>query len=196
MEDELMPISFLQSDDVVGIARDLLGCRIQTTFDHQLTEAFITETEAYKGISDMASHAFGGRRTMRTEVMYKSGGHIYVYLCYGIHHLFNIVTGPENTPHAVLIRGIEPLLGIEIMEMRRKKHYSKGGFSSGPATASQALGIKTKHTGIALNQHSIKLLKPKVNDFAIEVSTRIGVEYAKEDALLPYRFNLVLKNHP
>ena len=112
---------FYQREDVLLISRELLGKVLCTNFYGKLTSGIIVETEAYAGVTDKASHAYGGRRTKRTETMYASGGTAYVYLCYGIHHLFNIVTNKENIPHAVLIRSIQPRDGIEIMLQRRNK---------------------------------------------------------------------------
>src|SRR5436190_15707600 len=110
--------SFYQRDDVVEIAKELLGKYLVTNFNNKLTGGIITETEAYAGIIDRASHAFGGRRTARTEIMYNEGGTAYVYLCYGIHSLFNVVTNKKNIPHAVLIRAIHPTHGIKKMLAR------------------------------------------------------------------------------
>ena len=112
---------FYQRDDVLLISHELLGKVLCTNFHGKLTSGIIVETEAYAGITDKASHAYGGRRTKRTKTMYASGGTAYVYLCYGIHHLFNIVTNKENIPHAVLIRAIQPRVGIDIILQRRKK---------------------------------------------------------------------------
>ena len=190
MENELIPIEYFQSENVVDIAKNLLACRIQTRFNNEITECIICETEAYAGENDKASHAYGGRRTERTKIMYLSGGHAYVYLCYGIHHLFNIVTAPKNVPHAVLIRGIIPLRGKEIMEFRRNKSHKLKDFSSGPGKAAQALGINSRHSGLILNVPEISILEPLHKPNNIVISTRIGVEYAKEDALLPYRLIL------
>ena len=116
--------SFFLRSNVVNIARDLIGKYIYTIFDEKLTGGIITETEAYNGIVDRASHAFGGRRTDRTEIMYKRGGLAYVYLCYGIHSLFNVVTNKDGIPHAVLIRAIFPIEGVELMRKRRGKTNS------------------------------------------------------------------------
>ena len=108
-----LPLSYYQSSDVVGLARNLIGKHLFTQVEGKVTAGMITETEAYAGVSDRASHAFGERRTERTKVMYNEGGYCYIYLCYGMHHLFNVVTGKRNEPHAVLIRGIYPNIGIE-----------------------------------------------------------------------------------
>ena len=112
---------FYTRKDVVKIAKDLLGKVIITFFDDKFTAARITETEAYNGIVDKASHAYNNRRTKRTEIMYSPGGAAYVYLCYGIHHLFNVVTNLKDVPHAVLVRAAEPLFGIEAMLARTNK---------------------------------------------------------------------------
>ncbi len=110
---------FYQREDVLSISRELLGKILCTNFDGKFTNGMIVETEAYAGETDHASHAYGGRRTNRTETMYSPGGTAYVYLCYGIHHLFNVVTNAEDNPHAILIRAIEPIKGIESMLQRR-----------------------------------------------------------------------------
>src|SRR6185437_5047411 len=112
-----------------------------------ITGGMIIETEAYRAPEDRASHAFGNRRTKRNEVMYHDGGRAYVYLCYGLHALFNVVTNEEGIPHAILIRAIKPEIGVEEMLRRRKKSKVDKTLASGPGTVSQALGITTKHNG-------------------------------------------------
>jgi DNA-3-methyladenine glycosylase len=186
-----LPYSFYLRDDVVTIARDLLGMYVFTRIDGLgITGGMITETEAYAGTTDRASHAWNGRRTGRTEVMYRPGGCAYVYLCYGIHSLFNIVTHREGVPHAVLIRGIMPLVGLEIMHQRTGKvpHPLKSG--SGPGKVSSLLGINYRMTGTDLAGDLIWLedrgVAPRSGE--IEAGPRVGVDYAGEDALLPYRF--------
>lgn len=181
--------SFYKGKDVVKIARRLIGKVLVTFIEGQYTSGIITETEAYNGITDKASHAFGDRRTMRTEVMYGQGGLAYVYLCYGIHSLFNVVTNVEGVPHAVLIRGVCPLDGIGIMETRRKRKTGKG-FSDGPGTAAKALGIHYSQSGADLAGDTIWIEDRKiaVAEKDIMVTPRIGVAYAAEDAQLPYRF--------
>ena len=187
-----LPGAFYQQTDVVHIAVQLLGKVLYTHIDGQTCSGLITETEAYNGIVDKASHAYGGRRTARTEIMYATGGTAYVYLCYGIHSLFNVVTNVEGVPHAILIRGIAPLSGIETMEQRRKKKATTRGFASGPGTVSQALGIHYKHSGLSLLEDQLWLEDAGIvlQQEDILVSARIGVDYAAEDALLPYRFNI------
>ncbi len=183
---------FYLRDDVVQIAQDLLGMRLCTKIDAQLTKIVITETEAYAGVNDKASHAYGGRRTKRTEPMFAEGGIAYVYLCYGIHHLFNVVTNIDGVPHAVLIRAGEALLGTEVMLKRRKRPKVDNKLLAGPGTVAQAMGITTKHTGLDLENSEIWIEDDPTELAAgkIIASPRIGVDYAKEDALLPYRFQL------
>jgi len=182
--------SFYTRSSVTQIAKELLGKIIYTQFDGILTGGIITETEAYEGITDRASHAYNNRRTDRTEIMYSNGGVAYVYLCYGVHHLFNFITNHKGIPHAVLLRSIHPIEGIPAMEERTAKKFSKKGFTDGPGKLSKALSIKTLHTGIDLTGNKIWL-----EDHGISIqhgdiisTPRIGVDYAGEDATLPYRF--------
>lgn len=183
--------SFYQNTDVMQVAKDLLGKELYTNINGKITSGIITETEAYNGITDRASHAYGGRFTPRTKTMYSQGGIAYVYLCYGIHHLFNVVTNIEGIPHAVLIRNIKPKKGIDtILERRNKKRLDKT-ISTGPGTLSQALCITTqKHNGVSLlsNEIWIENSGVAIHENDIEVTPRIGVDYAGEDARLPYRF--------
>ncbi|HEX5150911.1 MAG TPA: DNA-3-methyladenine glycosylase [Parafilimonas sp.] len=182
--------NFYVRRDVVKIARELLGKIIVTVFDNSLTAARITETEAYNGVVDKASHAYNNRRTKRTEIMYGEGGAAYVYLCYGIHHLFNIVTNLKDVPHAVLIRAAEPVIGIETMLQRTHKKKPDNTLTRGPGNVSKALGIYTHHTGKDLRSENFFIGDDgfKLSKKNIVVTPRIGVDYAAEDALLPYRF--------
>ena len=188
----ILPQSFYIRKDVVQIAKQLLGKVLVTEFDGIKTSGIIVETEAYAGASDKASHAFGNRRTNRTETMYHSGGVAYVYLCYGIHHLFNVVTNLTDVPHAVLIRAIEPLDGIDTMLKRRGKEKSDRTLTSGPGALSQALGIHTRHTGYSLSGPNVYIEDRGIRVPSKDVieTTRVGVAYAAEDAYLPYRFSI------
>ena len=179
-------------EDVVAIARDLIGKTLVTNFEEGITAGIITETEAYAGIHDRASHAWGGRRTKRTEVMFGEGGIAYVYLCYGIHSLFNIVTGLENIPNAVLIRGINAIRGIEIMRNRFAGNLPLNGRINGPGRVSRALAINTGHNGTNLTGNNIWLENNANPQIQLKVTShcRIGIDYAGEDAFLPYRFLL------
>jgi len=185
-----LPLSFYQRDDVVLIAKELLGKYIYSYFEGKLTGGMITETEAYAGVTDRASHAFGGRRTQRTEIMYREGGTAYVYLCYGVHSLFNIVTHKKDIPHAVLIRGFYPLEGLETMLERTGKTDIKHDFGVGPGKVAKALGIHYSHSGLNLCENQIWLEDKGIQVTADEIYSgpRIGVGYASADAFLPYRF--------
>lgn len=185
---KLKPSYFL-NPDVVFLAKDLIGKTLCTCINNVLTCGIITETEAYNGVIDKASHAYGERRTNRTETMYSKGGVSYVYLCYGIHRLFNIVTNSNGTPHAVLIRAIYPVKGInEIVKRRGLKFSDK--LCVGPGKVSQALGIDLIHNNISLTGKEIWLQDDHIhiNQKDIQVGPRIGVDYAGDDAKLPYRF--------
>lgn len=183
---------FYNRTNVVQIARTLIGKILVTRFDGIETSGRIVETEAYNGIVDKASHAWNGRRTNRTEVIFGDAGVAYVYLCYGIHHLFNVVTNVKGTPHAVLIRALEPLNGIDTMLQRTGKKKPDRTLTSGPGNVCKALGITTKNTGTNLFDDLIYIADDgyKISPKNIVTTARIGVDYAGEDALLPYRFIL------
>lgn len=185
-----LPLSFYQRKNVLQIARELLGKLIVTKFNGIVTIARIVETEAYAGIADKASHAYDGRRTGRNEVMYGEGGFAYVYLCYGMHHLFNVITNRDEIPHAVLVRAGEPIKGVEEMCRRTGKKKLDGSLTRGPGNFSKALGIYTSHSGISLQSKELFLADDgfRYKRKQIMASPRIGVDYAGEDALLPYRF--------
>jgi DNA-3-methyladenine glycosylase len=186
----LLPESYYHNTNVVEIAKDLLGKTLATRFDGQLTAGIITETEAYAGVVDKAAHSYGGRRTKRTETMFSQGGVSYVYLCYGIHHLFNIVTNHKDVPEAVLIRAIYPTKGLEVILKRRNALSFKKNLCVGPGKVSAALGINKIHDNIVLTGKKIWLEDSgiKIRKKDIHIGPRIGVDYAGEDALLPYRF--------
>lgn len=182
--------SFYQREDVLNIAKELLGKVLMTKWNGKETSGRIVEVEAYHGTVDKASHAYGGRRTARNEVMYAAGGVAYVYLCYGIHHLFNVVTNKAEIPHAVLIRALEPLRGMEEMLKRSEKKVMDNTLTKGPGNLSKALGIRTGHTGSLLGSDKFFIHDDgfSYSKSEIKSSPRIGVDYAEEDALLLYRF--------
>jgi DNA-3-methyladenine glycosylase len=187
---------FYNRADVVKIAKELIGKVLVTQFGEVVTSGRIVETEAYAGAIDRASHAFNNRRTNRTEVMFQPGGVAYVYLIYGIHHLFNVVTNLKETPHAILIRALDPVRGINTMLERTGKHRADYTLTKGPGNVSKALGIYTWHTGLSLLGDEIYIAE---DDFVVAkkdiiATPRIGVDYAGEDAKLPYRF--ILKDNP
>ena len=193
-----LPAYFYQREDVFVISRELLGKVLCTNFHGKLTSGIIVETEAYAGVTDKASHAYGGRRTKRTDIMYTPGGTAYVYLCYGIHHLFNVVTNVEGVPHAVLIRAVQPLDGIDIMLSRRNLKNISNRLTAGPGILSQAMGISVHISGQSLLDKQIWIENRENNnplkDFNIISSPRVGVQYAGKDASNPWRFQV--ENNP
>lgn len=184
--------SYFLNPDVVALARDLLGKYIFTIKDGQIAGGIISEVEAYKGINDKASHAFGGRRTQRNEMMFHEGGVAYVYLCYGMHHLLNFVTNVEDEPDAVLIRGIIPTHGTELMLQRTGKSQVAKGLTDGPGKVSKALAISVKDNGMDLCSDTLWIEDRQliVKDEDVLITPRIGVDYAGEDTQRPYRFLL------
>ena len=185
-----LPLSFYNRKDVVSIARELLGKIVVTNFESKITSGRIVETEAYVALIDKASHSFAGRRTTRNEHMYAAPATAYVYICYGMHQMFNIVTNEKEIPDAVLIRALEPLQGIDIMLQRTGKLKADHTLTRGPGNVGKALGISKQHSGLHLLDDEIYLMS---DGFALHkndvgVSSRIGVEGAGADALLPYRF--------
>jgi DNA-3-methyladenine glycosylase len=177
-------------NDVVAISKNLLGKYLFTCIDGVTTGGYIIETEAYNGIIDKASHSYGNRITPRTKTMFMQGGIAYVYLCYGIHEMFNIVTSVEGQPHAILIRAVHPTDGLEAMQVRRNMPVLKPTITSGPGSVAKALGISRNINAISLQSDTLWIEDRGLNftDEQITSGPRIGVSYAAEDALLPYRF--------
>jgi len=185
-----LPQSYYLGIDVVAISKDLLGKYLFTCINGELTGGFIVETEAYNGPVDRASHAYGNRRTNRTEVMFREGGIAYIYLCYGIHEMLNVVTSTEGHAQAILIRAIEPTEGLDIILHRRKMEGIKPNITAGPGSVAKALGIDRKLNGISLQGDTLWIEDRGLvfTDEQIAEVPRIGVAYAGQDALLPYRF--------
>ena len=190
-----LPPGFYCRDDAVEVARDLLGKVLCTRLRGRVTRAVITETEAYAGTGDRASHAYGGRRTARTEPMYAAGGTAYVYLCYGIHHLFNVVAGAAGDPLAVLVRAGAPFDGIDLMRRRRGAPKDDRNLLQGPGCLAQALGITTSLSGTSLlgDRVWIEDRGIGVEPGDVAAGPRVGVDYAGSDARLPYRFVLAAR---
>ncbi len=185
-----LPESYYQNQDVVALSRDLIGKYLYSNIDGRLTGGYIVETEAYNGIIDKASHAFGNRLTPRTQTMFMQGGIAYVYLCYGIHEMLNVVTSVEGQPHAILIRAINPTTGLDIMHYRRNMAVLKPTITSGPGSVAKALGVSRKINAISL-QSDVLWIEDEGLTFAddeVAAVPRVGVAYAGNDALLPYRF--------
>ena len=191
-----LPPTFYIQKNVCTIAKALIGKVLVTCFQNRVTTGRIVETEAYNGITDRASHAWNGRRTSRTETMYQEGGVSYVYLCYGMHHLFNVVTNQSGIPHAVLVRAVHPLSGKTEMLLRTGKNSLDHTLTRGPGNVTKALGIQVSHTGKSLQSAEIFIADDgfRVKPAQIVATSRIGVDYAGEDAGLLYRF--FLKDDP
>ena len=180
--------------DVEQVASNLLGKYLITNFYGQLTAGKIVETEAYRAPDDRACHAFGNRRTARTKVMFLEGGRAYVYLCYGIHHLFNVVTGPEGMAHAVLVRAVQPADNVEAMLARRGMFRLERKLTAGPGALSQALGLSTQHSGLSLLDPASPIWLEDRGEVVLEknilASPRVGVGFAGECAAWPWRFRI------
>ncbi len=189
-EPQKLDSRFYDRNDVLKIARELLGKILVTRLDGIRSSGRIVETEAYAGVNDRASHAFGGRRTARSEDLYGSPGSVYIYICYGMHHLFNVITNKKDIPHGVLIRALEPIEGVDQMLIRTGKSFADFTLTKGPGNLSRSLGMSKIHSGTNLFSDEIFIeddgLRYKKDQIAI--TRRIGVESAREDAELPYRF--------
>lgn len=185
-----LPASYFQTTDTLTLAKNLLGKFLVSSIDNVITSGMIIETEGYLGAIDRASHAFQDRKSKRTAPLYLPGGHWYVYLCYGLHHLINVVAHQKDIPEAVLIRALKPVDGINEM-VKRRKIETISRLTSGPGSLCQALGINRKLSGETIGETVwIEDRGVIIPDNQIITSPRIGVAYAKEDALLPYRFRL------
>jgi DNA-3-methyladenine glycosylase len=185
-----LPVTYYYNPDVVALGRDLIGKYLFTCIDGVITGGYIVETEAYNGVIDKASHAYGNRLTPRTKTMYQAGGVAYVYLCYGIHEMFNIVTNVEGNPNAILIRAIQPTEGLEAMQVRRNMPVIKPTITMGPGSVAKALGISRVINAFSLQGDTIWIEDRGLTfpDSSIAAVPRVGVDYAGDDALLPYRF--------
>lgn len=185
-----LQLSYYLNNDVIFLAKNLLGKVLYTQIDGEITAGIIVETEAYFGVDDKASHAYGGRHNNRTQTLYGQGGIAYVYLCYGIHYLFNVVTSVNGEPHAVLIRAVEPLIGKNLIELRRNMPVTKAAVSAGPGSTAKALGIDR-----SFNEKDLTGEEVWIEDHGIRYSPdeiiacpRVGVAYAQDHADLPWRF--------
>jgi len=187
-----LPLSYYQNRDVLFLGKDLLGKLLFTQINGVVTCGIINETESYRGPDDKACHAYNFRRTERNKMMYAVGGHSYVYMCYGMHYLFNIVTSVLDEPHAVLIRSIYPLIGQHIMHKRRKSTTDYPHLTYGPGKTAQALGIDRSFNGERLDSKKIWIQESliTVDSNKIEELPRVGVDYAGEHARLPWRFRI------
>lgn len=186
-----LPVKFFARTDVVQIACDLLGKLVVTEIGGEMTGGRIVETEAYAAIIDRASHSYGGRRTAKNEHMYGTAATSYIYICYGMHQMLNIVTNKKDIPDAILIRAIQPEIGMEIMQRRTGKQAGDDSITKGPGNVGKALGLTKINSGISLQTGEIRIYKDrrsKISAGEIGTSKRIGVESAGADGMLPYRF--------
>lgn len=183
--------SFFNRKNVLQVANDLVGKLIFSQIDGLLTVARIVETEGYS-YKERACHAHDNKYTERTKVMFGEPGTSYVYLCYGIHKLFNIVTNTSGIAEVVLVRAVEPIEGINIMLERRGFDKLNYQLTSGPGKLTASLGIEMIHNGIDLTGNVVWIEDDgfKLATADIKTSARIGVGYAGKDALLPWRFFL------
>ncbi len=180
---------FYQRSNVVTIARELIGKQLFTRINKTVTAGVIVETEAYSW-KEKGCHAYGSKMTSRNKIMFADGGYSYVYLCYGMYNLFNVVTNTEGKADAVLIRALEPTIGIETMRVRRRVKKDQQ-LTSGPGKLTKALGIARNHNGISLQDDEVWIEEDKhIRKNDIVSAKRIGIDYAEEDADLLWRFYL------
>jgi DNA-3-methyladenine glycosylase len=187
--DNKLPREFYTRSDVLEVARDLLGKKLVVPNENDKRVAgIIVETEAYRGPEDRASHAYGGRRTNRTETMYGIGGTAYVYFVYGMYNQFNVVTDVEDIPHAVLVRALEPFEGLDIIR-RRRPDRSEYEWTSGPGRLCVALGIDRKLDKADLLGDRVWIEEgASVSPRQIARGPRIGIDYAEKWVTKPWRF--------
>lgn len=193
---KLIDYSLFKDMNAVNASKFLLGKLIQTEFNHQITSGIIIETEAYLGAIDKACHAFNYKKTKRNMVMFEEGGFIYVYLCYGLHYMLNIVVNKHDIPEAVLIRSLIPFDGIEfIRERRNKSFFNDLDILIGPGNVTKGLGIDLKQN-YQLIGSDIKLFDVgiKVTDKQIIKSPRIGIDYSEEWKDIPLNFKIMARD--
>ncbi|MBK7094151.1 MAG: DNA-3-methyladenine glycosylase [Saprospiraceae bacterium] len=191
---ELLPLEFYLKSDVVSLARDLIGKLIVSDIEGAKTSGIIVETEAYKAPEDKASHAYNNKLTSRTRTMFEDGGISYIYLVYGFHHLFNVVTGPEGTAHAILVRAIQPVENIELMMIRRRAGFLSYNLTNGPGKWTEAMGINRGLNGVRLYMPDSPIQIYRTENIYTEKeiisSPRIGIPYAQDFIDKPWRFRL------
>ena len=191
MEQARLSQNFFARTDVVQIARDLIGCGLYTNIDGLLTGGMVVETEAYRAPDDRACHARGNLRTARTETMFGAPGTTYMYLCYGIHRMLNVVTAPRDVAHAILIRAIEPTVGIATMRERRRHPKREVDLTNGPGKVGEALGLQLTHNQLDLTDGVGPIwLTERAGEVVPEIiaGPRVGVSFAGSCALRPWRF--------
>lgn len=183
----MLPLKFFQHNDVVHLAQELIGCILVRKTTTGVIKARITETEAYRHYDDLACHAANSHRTPRNFPMFEKGGRTYVYLCYGIHNLMNIVTNKKDKADAVLIRAVEPIKGLSIILRNRNHDQIQVSTTAGPGNLTKALSITRELNNQPLNNPQL-FVEEKQGSPKLVASTRIGIGYAGSDELLPWRF--------
>lgn len=180
---------FFVRKNTLLIARQLIGKKLVVpNRNGRRVSGMIVEVEAYLGKSDRAAHSYNGRRTKRNEPMYSAGGTVYVFFVYGMYYQLNVVTGPVDYPHAILIRAVEPLEGLDIMK-RRRKLVDVRNLTSGPGKLCIAFGIDQSFSGLILGEEKIWIEDGRfLRRSEIESGARIGIDYAGEDVGKPWRF--------
>lgn len=185
-----LPLTFYQQEDVVSVASQLLGKYVYSQIDGKITGGIIVETEAYRGPDDRGSHAYDDKKTARNQMMYQAGGLAYMYICYGIHDMLNIVTGAEGMSHAVLIRALQPQTGLGEMRIRRNIFDEDKRLCQGPGALTKALGLIKLHNGYDL-QGDVIWLEDKgltYNENDIIASPRVGMNFDGPYKTIPWRF--------
>ena len=186
----VLPQTYYLDEDVVALARDLIGKHLYVRTEGVLTGGIIVETEAYRGPEDTGAHSFNHRRTARNEIMYSPGGVVYMYICYGIHDMLNIVTGPAHCAHAVLIRALQPTVGLETMRERRTVRHEDPRLCRGPGALAKALALKKVHNGSSLQGPEIWIEDQGLSypDTEVVAGPRIGLNIAEPYKSIPWRF--------
>ena len=188
VEQAKLPDEFYLREDVLLIARQLLGKKLCTYVDGLFSSGIIVETEAYSGPEDLGSHAYNNKRTARNEVMYARGGVVYMYICYGIHDMLNIVTGADGTSHAILIRALQPVDGISIMQERRGL-LAPQKLCKGPGALAKAMGLKKLHNGISLRSNEIWIEdNEELSPEEVVETARVGLNIEGVYKSIPWRF--------
>lgn len=185
---DILPPEFYKNDDTLAVCRQLLGKKLCTLIDGIYTSGMIVEAEAYRGPEDLGSHAYNNRRTARNETMYAEGGVIYMYICYGIHDMLNIVAGREGDSHAVLIRALQPLEGVQHMCDRRGIQDIKR-LCKGPGALAKAMGLQKKHDGLSLQSGVVWIEDaPDIGKDMVVETSRIGLNIQGVYRDIPWRF--------
>lgn len=190
---KILPESFYHRHDILQVSKDLLGKKLVSSIGGRQTSGMIVETEAYRAPDDKASHAYGDKLTERTKTMFAPAGTVYVYICYGIHHLFNVVTADEGMAHVILVRAVEPLSGLEHMSVRRKMEAHKKEMCNGPGKFTRAMGItKALNNNSLLHKKEGLWIEDHIEILAKDIieGPRVGMATAEECSNWPWRFRI------